>query len=55
MGPETNIELTYQAQIKPGIIIQPDVQYIKNPGGDKDAKSAVVVGIRLRLALEAFQ
>jgi len=55
MGPETNIELTYQAQIKPGLIIQPDIQYIKNPGGDRDTKSALVVGVRLRIGLEAWR
>lgn len=30
---ETNVELTYQYQLKPWIQLQPDVQYTINPGG----------------------
>jgi porin len=32
-GTEELIELTYQAQVKPWLIVQPDIQYTVNPGG----------------------
>jgi porin len=32
-GTETLIELTYQAQVTPWLIMQPDLQYVFNPGG----------------------
>jgi porin len=32
-GTEELIELTYQAQVTPWLIVQPDMQYIVNPGG----------------------
>lgn len=53
---EAVLEVTYQAQIKPGWIIQPDFQYIINPGGhvadpaDPDGlrplRNAMVLGVR---------
>ena len=32
-GTETLIELTYQAQVTPWLQIQPDAQFVINPGG----------------------
>ena len=32
-GTETFLEATYQAQVLPSWQIQPDVQYVINPGG----------------------
>jgi porin len=32
-GTETLVELTYQAQITPWLLVQPDVQFVLNPGG----------------------
>jgi porin len=49
---ETMIELTYQAQLKPWLMVQPDLQYIINPdGGVLNAdgtlrKNAWVIGVR---------
>lgn len=48
---ELNLELTYKAQIKPWLFIQPDLQYIVNPGMDKSYKNATVIGFRTELAL----
>ena len=53
-GTETLIELTYQAQVTPWLQIQPDAQFIVNPGGgvtDPDDPTThlhneVVVGVR---------
>ncbi len=46
---ETNIELTYSVQITPWLRIQPDIQYIFNPGLDQDLDDALVVGVRFEL------
>jgi porin len=50
------IELTYQAKIADGWTIQPDLQYIWNPGGRRPdprdptavtpLKDAIIVGVR---------
>ena len=42
---ETNLELTYQAQIIPGWTVQPNLQFIWHPSGDA-SKNATVVGAR---------
>lgn len=44
---ETAIELTYRAEIRPGLWIQPDLQYVIHPGFDRALDDALVVGIRL--------
>ena len=46
---EYNIELSYRYQINDNLAIQPDVQYIINPGGTKDLKNALVLGIHLKV------
>lgn len=51
---EASIELTYQAQIVPGWIVQPDLQYVVNPGGGVEnpsrpgtrTRSGLVLGLR---------
>ncbi|TPV58966.1 carbohydrate porin [Aestuariibacter sp. GS-14] len=43
---ETNIEMTYQATIGEQIILQPDIQYIINPGNLKQRENALVFGLR---------
>jgi porin len=45
---ETAIELFYQYQLAPAVIIKPDIQYIANPGGN--GQDAIVGGIRLEIA-----
>ncbi len=42
---ETNLELTYMAQIVPGWTVQPNLQYVWHPSGDW-TKNAVIVGLR---------
>jgi porin len=42
---ETNLELTYVAQIVPGWTVQPNLQFIWHPNGDA-SKNATVVGAR---------
>ena len=47
---ETTVELTYRAQVTPWLAVQPDVQYVINPGADPALKNALVVGLRLEAA-----
>lgn len=47
---ETTIELTYQAMIQPWLTIQPDLQYVINPGMDRRLDNALVVGARIEVA-----
>jgi porin len=43
------IEFTYQARITPWLVVQPDLQYIINPGGTTDLNNALVIGGRASL------
>lgn len=47
---EIAIELTYSAQITDNLRVQPDIQYIINPGTDPSLDNAWLVGMRLELA-----
>lgn len=46
---EVNVELSYRAQITPWLAIQPDIQYIANPGTDPTLNDAIHVGARFEL------
>ncbi|MBN1490146.1 MAG: carbohydrate porin, partial [Phycisphaerae bacterium] len=46
---ETVYELYYAIQITPWCAITPDVQVITNPGGTKDARDALVGGVRVKI------
>lgn len=48
---ETTYELAYQYEVKPGFIVQPDVQYVQHPSGLHSVKDAVVVGVAIRIGL----
>jgi porin len=56
-GTETLIELTYQAQVTPWLQVQPDAQFILNPGGGilnpaypgQRLQNEVVLGVRANL------
>ncbi|MEP6670831.1 MAG: carbohydrate porin [Chthoniobacter sp.] len=43
---EQAIEMTYNAHVRQGLWIQPDVQYIVHPGGSGAHGNALVVGLR---------
>lgn len=45
-GAEIVLEFTYQAEITPWLVVQPDLQYIINPGGSSGLNNALVVGGR---------
>ena len=46
LGGEFTYELDYQYNPAPWLSIQPDVQYIMNPGGDYQRQDIVVLGLR---------
>ncbi len=46
---ESNIELTYRAQILPWLALQPDLQYIINPGMAPDVSNAIYLANRLEV------
>ena len=46
---ETAIELFYKAQLSPYVMLQPDLQFIANPGGD--GRDAFVFGLRFEVVL----
>jgi porin len=45
-GTEALIEATYQAQVMPWLVLQPDVQYVVNPGGGVLDPNDFVAGMR---------
>jgi porin len=47
---ETTMELTYLAQVGPWLAVQPDVQYVLHPGGTRETRNAVVLGLRLAVS-----
>lgn len=48
---EVAFEFTYRLPVTEYFSIQPDVQYIRNPGTDPEVDDAVVLGVRTELAL----
>jgi porin len=51
---ETALELTWRATVTDWLILQPDVQYIVNPGSQRSSRNAVVVGLRFDIAAPTF-
>lgn len=48
---ETVVEFTYRAQIRPWLAVQPDLQFVINPGMDEALGDAWVFALRLEVAL----
>ena len=44
------IELTYSTQLTDWLRVQPDVQYVINPGADRSLDNALVIGIRFEFS-----
>lgn len=44
---EMTVELNYGWTVRPGLLMQPSLQYIVNPAGDKTIPNALAVGINL--------
>ncbi|MEM7568284.1 MAG: carbohydrate porin [Pseudomonadota bacterium] len=50
-GPEVNIEVSYSAQLLPWLRLQPDIQYIINPGAAAGQSDVLALGFRFELSL----
>ncbi len=48
-GHETAIELTYSAELTDWLRVQPDIQYVINPNGDRALGDALVIGLRFEV------
>jgi len=48
---EITIEWTYRVELTPWLAVQPDAQYVINPGGLSDLEDAFVLGMRLIVSL----
>ena len=46
---ETNVELTYRAPLTDWLTVQPDAQWVINPGADPSLQNAFVVGLRFEI------
>lgn len=46
---ETTVEVTYKARITDDLFIQPDIQYVRTPNGDKAIKNASVFTLRTEI------
>jgi porin len=44
---ETNFEATYALQVRPWLILQPDVQYVVHPALQAGTRNALAVGLRI--------
>jgi porin len=52
---EITYELTYRWDIRDGLSVQPDLQYVQNPYGRSDIDDAIVVALRLKTDLMALR
>src|SRR5262249_20521418 len=41
---EMTLEWTYGCTVKPGLLVQPSLQYLVNPGGNKAVPNALAIG-----------
>jgi porin len=44
---EMTLELNYGCTVKPGLLVQPSIQYLLNPGGNPAVPNALAVGLNL--------
>lgn len=51
LGRESLIELTWRIPVSPRVVLQPDLQYVLNPGSAPGIDDALAVGLRLELDL----
>jgi porin len=48
---ESSIEITYSDKVAPRVALQPDLQVIRRAGGDQDARTVVVMALRMTVSL----
>ena len=51
---EIEIELAYRFTLSDNLALQPDIQYVINPGGARDLDDALVIGIRFEVGFGLF-
>jgi porin len=44
---EMTLELNYGCTVRPGLLVQPSLQYLINPGGNKSIPNALAVGMNV--------
>jgi porin len=44
---EMTLEWTYGCHLMPGLLLQPDIQYIIDPGGDRSVANALAIGMNI--------
>jgi porin len=47
---ETTVEMTYRAPLTDWLTLQPDLQYVFNPGADRSLDDALVIGLRVEIS-----
>jgi porin len=47
---ESVVELSYRFEVLPWLVVQPDVQFVRHPGGTETVEDAWVVGLRIDVA-----
>ncbi|MGH8175709.1 MAG: carbohydrate porin [Steroidobacter sp.] len=52
---EAALELTYRAALTDWLIIQPDIQYVFNPGADPSLDDALAIGLRLEFSAAVWR
>ena len=48
---ELTIEGTYRFQVNPWLVVQPDIQYVINPGTSTSVDNALVIGTRFGIVI----
>lgn len=48
---ELQFEITYSDKIGSHLTIQPDLQWVRNPGGDRSIDDTIVAGVRFSVEL----
>lgn len=48
---EVQVEITYSDKLLPFLTIQPDLQWVRNPGGDRSIDDALIAGVRFNIEL----
>src|SRR5262245_26702926 len=44
---EMTVELNYGCTVRPGLLVQPSLQYLVNPGGDRSVPNALAIGLNV--------
>jgi porin len=44
---EMTLEWTYGCTVRPGLLVQPSLQYLVNPGGNKAIPNALAIGVNV--------